>query len=205
MAYKFGEIAFTPTVQSVQSKMGSREAYARRQARDDVDPRERLGPDEAAFIARRDSFYMATVSETGWPYVQHRGGPPGFLRVLDETTVGFADYAGNRQYVSVGNLATNDRVSLFLMDYANKARLKLLGTVRLIAADDRDMLARLITPETTARIERGVVIDVAAFDWNCSQHIPERYSEADVRQVVAAMQERIKELQAQVEQLKGDA
>lgn len=203
MAYRFAEIAFTPTVRAVQTAMGSRAAYAKREAREDADARDRLGEDEAAFIAARDSFYMATVTETGWPYVQHRGGPPGFLRVLGPQRIGFADYAGNRQYVSVGNLLNNDRVSLFLMDYANHARLKILGRARLIDAAEPDILNDLITPGTTARIERGMVIDVAAFDWNCSQHIPDRYSEAQVTMVVEALQDKVAGLEAEVSRLKG--
>ncbi|MBU1212787.1 MAG: pyridoxamine 5'-phosphate oxidase family protein [Alphaproteobacteria bacterium] len=134
MGHKFAEIAFTDTVKSVQQAMGSRSGYARREG-GDVDFNVRLGPSEAQFIAERDSFYMATVSETGWPYVQHRGGPKGFLRVLDEKTLGFADFSGNRQYVSVGNLKTDDRVSLFLMDYPNRTRLKVLGRARVVGAD----------------------------------------------------------------------
>lgn len=205
MPYKFAEIAFTPSVKAVQSAMGSRDAYAKREAREDSDPRDVIGDEEAAFIAARDSFYMATVSETGWPYVQHRGGPAGFLRVLDPKTLGFADYAGNRQYVSVGNLLKDDRVSLFLMDYANKARLKVLGRASFIDADDPERLKQLVAPGTTARIERGMIISVEAFDWNCPQHIPERYSESDVRQVVSVMQDKIGELQAEIERLKGQA
>jgi predicted pyridoxine 5'-phosphate oxidase superfamily flavin-nucleotide-binding protein len=203
MAYKFAEIAFTPTVKSVQAAMGSRDAYAKREARPDSDPRDTLGENERAFIEARDSFYMATVSETGWPYVQHRGGPVGFLRMLDAKTIGFADYSGNRQYVSVGNLLKDDRVSLFLMDYANKARLKILGRVRLIDADDRETLDKLIAPGTKARIERGMMIAIEAFDWNCSQHIPDRYSEVDVRQVVSAMQDKIDALEDELKRLKA--
>jgi predicted pyridoxine 5'-phosphate oxidase superfamily flavin-nucleotide-binding protein len=203
MAYKFAEIAFTPTVKSVQAAMGSRDAYAKREARPDSDPRDTLGENERAFIEARDSFYMATVSETGWPYVQHRGGPVGFLRMLDAKTIGFADYSGNRQYVSVGNLLKAERVSLFLMDYANKARLKILGRVRLIDADDRETLDKLIAPGTKARIERGMMIAIEAFDWNCSQHIPDRYSEADVRQVVSAMQDKIDALEDELKRLKA--
>jgi predicted pyridoxine 5'-phosphate oxidase superfamily flavin-nucleotide-binding protein len=203
MAYKFAEIAFTPTVKSVQAAMGSRDAYAKREARPDSDPRDTLGENERAFIEDRDSFYMATVSETGWPYVQHRGGPVGFLRMLDAKTIGFADYSGNRQYVSVGNLLKDDRVSLFLMDYANKARLKILGRVRLIDADDRETLDKLIAPGTKARIERGMMIAIEAFDWNCSQHIPDRYSEVDVRQVVSAMQDKIDALEDELKRLKA--
>ncbi len=137
---------------------------------------DRLGPDEAAFIGARDSFYIASVGETGWPYIQHRGGPKGFLRILDETTIGFADFSGNRQYVSVGNIAGDDRVSLFLMDYPSRTRLKILGRATLVGLEDAATLEKLIVPGYRARVERGLKIAVAAFDWNCPQHITPRYT-----------------------------
>jgi len=172
MGHRFAEIAFTPSVKRAQEQMGSRTAYARFEH--EPAHHDRLGAQEAGFIAVRDSFYLASVGETGWPYVQHRGGPKGFLRVLDETTLGFADFRGNRQYVSVGNITQNDRVSLFLMDYPNRTRLKILGRARIIgaghAAIDRLAVAG------GARVERGVVIAVEAFDWNCPQHIAPRYT-----------------------------
>ena len=138
MGHKFAEIAFTPTVKEAQKRNGSRRSYARLE--EGEAHHNSLGSREMAFIAERDSFYMATVSETGWPYIQHRGGPKGFVRIIDEKTIGFADFAGNRQYVSVGNLQTDDRVSLFFMDYPNQTRLKLLGRVRLIEADEAKLL-----------------------------------------------------------------
>ncbi len=187
MGHKFAEIAFTDAVKAVQSKMGSRNGYARREG-GDVDFNDRLGPGEASFISERDSFYMATISETGWPYIQHRGGPKGFLRVLDETTIGFADFSGNRQYVSVGNLAGNDRVSLFLMDYPGRTRLKLLGRVRVIGLDETDTIARLSHPHYQARVERGLLITVEAFDWNCPQHITPRFTAEEIERVVASQQ-----------------
>lgn len=171
MGHKFADRAFTPTVKAVQEQLGSRRAYARLEAGPDTHGR--LGTKETEFIRRRDSFYMATVSETGWPYIQHRGGPPGVLRVLDETTIGFADFSGNRQYVSVGNLSGNNRVALFLMDYRNQRRLKILGRARTVAADDQMLLSDLVMSDYRARMERGVVIAIEAFDWNCSQHIPQ--------------------------------
>ncbi len=174
MPHHFAEIAFTPTVKKVQEEQGSRASYARME---DVPEavNHRLSEAEAGFIAARNSLYMATVSETGWPYIQHRGGPSGFVRVLDENTIGFADFRGNRQYVSVGNLMTDDRVSLFFMDYPNKTRLKLFGRARIIGLDDQAVLSRLETPDYRARVERGFVITVEGFDWNCPQHITERY------------------------------
>jgi hypothetical protein len=198
MGHRFAEIAFTPRVKAVQERHGSRKSYARLEGGEPV--RHRLSAREAQFIAERDSFYMATVSETGWPYIQHRGGPKGFLRVLDEKTLGFADFSGNRQYISVGNLAGNDRVSLFLMDYANKARLKVLGRARVVPAHEPGTLERLAVDGIDARIERGLLIDVEAFDWNCSQHITERYSLADVENATHALRNRIAELEAKLKQ-----
>lgn len=198
MGHAFGDIAFTPTVKALQETNGSRANYARMAAQSgstDV----RLTDSEAAFIGARDSFYMATVGETGWPYVQHRGGPIGFVRMLDEQSIGFADFIGNRQYVSVGNLTTDDRVSLFFMDYPNRRRLKLLGHVRLIdPAAEPDLLERLAVPGYKARVQRGFAIKVAAFDWNCPQHITPRYTEADVAQVVSGLTARIAELEARL-------
>lgn len=177
MGNRFAELAFTPNVQAVQEKLGSRASY-RRLERGETH-HQRLGARESAFIARRDSFYMATVSETGWPYVQHRGGPQGFLRVLDDSTVGFADFAGNRQYVSVGNLAGDGRIALIMVDYPNRARLKILGHARTLAPDHPLVAERLAVPGYRAAIERGVVISIAAFDWNCRQHITPRYRETE--------------------------
>jgi predicted pyridoxine 5'-phosphate oxidase superfamily flavin-nucleotide-binding protein len=198
VGHKFAEIAFTDTVKSVQQALGSRSGYARREG-GDVDFNDRLGPSEAQFIAERDSFYMATVSETGWPYVQHRGGPKGFLRALDEKTLGFADFSGNRQYVSVGNLKTDDRVSLFLMDYPNRTRLKLLGRARVVGNDgDDDLVRRLSVPGYRARTERAVVITVEAFDWNCPQHITSRFTADEIEVAVQPLRKRIAELEDQL-------
>jgi predicted pyridoxine 5'-phosphate oxidase superfamily flavin-nucleotide-binding protein len=196
MAHRFTEIAFTDTVKKVQETLGSRRTYMRMdegEDRSDV-----LGPDEAAFIDARDSFYMASVSETGWPYVQHRGGPPGFVRILDEKTIGFADFRGNRQYLSVGNFMKNDRVSLIFMDYANRARLKLLGRVRLVGLDEAETLTRLALPDYRARVERGVLIRVEAFDWNCPQHITPRFRATEIALVIQPLKTRIAELEAEI-------
>jgi len=193
MGHRFIEIAFTPAVKKTQEEHGSRQGYSRLEA--EPEPfNHRLGQREAGFIAARDSFYMATTGETGWPYIQHRGGPAGFVRVLDETTLGFADYRGNRQYVSLGNLSTDDRVSLFFMDYPNKTRLKLFGRAR--ATNDPAVLERLENPDYRARIERGFLIAVEAFDWNCPQHITERFTRDEVQTAVAPLQQRIRELEA---------
>jgi predicted pyridoxine 5'-phosphate oxidase superfamily flavin-nucleotide-binding protein len=197
MAHRYAEIAFTPTVRAVQEALGSRQAYARHDG-----PEERngvLGPREAAFIAERDSFYMASVSETGWPYVQHRGGPPGFLHVVDEKTLAFADFAGNRQYISTGNFQTNPRVALFLMDYPNQARLKILGRVRAFEASAAPELAEELFPKGyRARVERAIVVEVAGFDWNCSQHITQRFTLAEVEALAAPLRKRVADLEARL-------
>jgi len=197
MPHGFAEIAFTPTVKKIQEELGSRPSYARMEDGPEA-VNHRLTETEAAFIAARNSFYMATVSETGWPYIQHRGGPAGFMRVLDEAMIGFADFRGNRQYVSVGNLSTDDRVSLFFMDYPNRTRLKLLGHARIIGLEDAAILSRLETPDYRARVERGVLIKIEGFDWNCPQHITERYTPDDVREVTVRLTARIVQLEAEL-------
>ena len=194
MGHKFAEIAFTPTIKKEQERSGSRRSYARIEEGDNH--HDRLGADEAAFIAERDSFYMATVSETGWPYIQHRGGPAGFVRILDDKTIGFSDFAGNRQYVSVGNLQNNDRVSMFFMDYPNQTRLKLLGHVRLIGADDSKLLEQLQVPGYRARVERGMIITLEGHDWNCPQHITPRFTQTQILTMVAPLRDRIAELES---------
>ena len=195
MGHRFAELAFTDRVKAVQEREGTRGSYAKLEGGEAH--HDRLGPAEAEFLAARDSLYMATISETGWPYVQHRGGPPGFLKVLDERTIGFADFRGNRQYVSVGNLQGDDRVALILVDYPNRRRLKLLGRARAItAADDPVTLGRLEVPGYRAKVERGLVIAVEAFDWNCPQHITSRFTEEEVTAAVAPLHARIAELEA---------
>ncbi len=198
MGHKYAEIAFTPSVKAVQESSGSRCSYAKMETREDKN--RFLTPREADFIAARDSFYMATTSETGWPYLQHRGGPPGFISILDKQTIGFADFRGNRQYISVGNLQKDDRVSLFFMDYPNKARLKLFGRAQFIGPDDPSTLATLELPAYSARVERGVLIKVTAFDWNCPQHITQRFTAEDIEKATVPLHARIAELEAQLEQ-----
>jgi uncharacterized protein len=197
MPHHFAEIAFTPTVKKVQEELKSRSSYARMQGVPDA-VNQRLTGAEAGFIAGRNSLYMATVSETGWPYIQHRGGPTGFVRVLDESTIGFADFRGNRQYISVGNLMTDDRVALFFMDYPTKTRLKLFGRARIVGPDHPAKLSRLDMPNYRASVERGFLIDVAGFDWNCPQHITERYTLEEVRAVTVPLAARIAELEAEL-------
>lgn len=183
MGHRFATLAFTDSVREVQRLLRSRAGYAAMDEGEDYN--HVLSEREAAFIAARDSLYMASVSETGWPYVQHRGGPAGFVRVLDERTIGFADFRGNRQYVSVGNLRKDDRVALFFMDYPNRMRLKLLGRVRLVGDGEPELLARLEVADDRAAVERGFVIHIEAFDWNCAQHITPRYTEREVEALVA--------------------
>ncbi len=187
MGHKFADIAFTNNVKAIQSKLGSRSGYAAMEGPEDYN--NRLGSSELEFVTQRDSFYMASVSETGWPYVQHRGGPQGFVKVLDDRTLGFADYSGNRQYVSVGNFKTDDRVSLFFMDYPNRRRLKIFGRVHIISPDEIDILSQLEDSHYRAQIERGIVITLEAFDWNCPQFITPRFSEADVNEAMQKLRD----------------
>lgn len=203
MSHRFADIAFTPTVKQVQERQGSRRAYARNESV--AEPfNNKLTEAEAQFIAARDSLYMASVGETGWPYIQHRGGPAGFVRVLDPQTIGFADFRGNRQYISVGNLLTDDRVSLFFMDYPNRRRLKLLGRARAVDPADRSALEQLAVPGYHAKVERGIHITVEGFDWNCPQHITERFTLEEVRQVSQPLLTRIAELEAQIRKMTED-
>ncbi|WP_367354015.1 pyridoxamine 5'-phosphate oxidase family protein [Agrobacterium pusense] len=182
---RYLDIATTPSVAAAQDKYGSAEQWARIAAGGGVDETtrgQRLGPAEAGFIGERDGFYLASVSETGWPYVQYRGGPAGFLTVLEPALLGFGDFRGNRQYITTGNVTANDRVSLFLMDYAHRQRLKIFGRIRIIdAADDPSLAERLTMPDYSARVERLVLIGVEAFDWNCPQHITPRFTLAELQ------------------------
>ncbi|WP_299293075.1 pyridoxamine 5'-phosphate oxidase family protein [uncultured Tateyamaria sp.] len=177
---RYDHLMFTDAVRALQSVDGSADMYANSYgARTHA-----LNADEVAFVASRTSFYMATVSATGWPYIQHRGGPAGFLRVLDDHTLAFADYRGNRQHISEGNLAGDDRVSLFLMDYPRKARLKLQGRAAVRAASDDAALASQLAVEGQGRVERVVTIALEAFDWNCPQFITPRFDAAEIAQLV---------------------
>ena len=186
MRHAFANIAFTPAVREVQARDGSRAQYARTFESGDEVRNAELGPDEAAFIQAQRSFYMATVSETGWPYVQHRGGAPGFLRVVDAKTLSFADLPGNRQFISVGNAAQDNRGALILMDYTHRQRLKLLGRVGVEESPG------------TGRTERTMTIHVEAFDWNCPKYIPVRFEADDVQRALEERDRRIAELEAQL-------
>jgi predicted pyridoxine 5'-phosphate oxidase superfamily flavin-nucleotide-binding protein len=202
MSYRFLDIASTPGVRAAQNANGSGEYWANFEGDRAFD---RFTPAEAAFIAERDSFYMATVSESGWPYVQHRGGPPGFIRILDEKTLAIPDFRGNRQYISTGNLATDDRAALILMDYPNRRRLKLYAHVeaRDLAADSK-LAAELPLPGYRAKVERGLIIHLAAFDWNCPQHIVPRFSEAELAPALAPLRARLEALEAENQALRDE-
>lgn len=197
MARAFSEIAFTKAVKSMQARYGSRQAYSKFDLAEDQ--RDSLYEQEIAFLSERDSFYMASVGENGWPYVQHRGGPKGFLKVLDEKTIGFADFRGNKQYISVGNLSADDRVSLFFMDYPNRQRLKLWARARIVHEDeDAELVAQLAVPGYQAQVERGIIMTIAAVDWNCPQHITQRYTKAEVESLIAPLLDEIQMLKAQL-------
>jgi uncharacterized protein len=201
MTYKFLETVSTPSVQAAQAANGSLEMWQHFKGHRAFD---RFGADEVAFIEARDSFYMATVSESGWPYVQHRGGPPGFLKVLDETTLGFADFRGNRQYISLGNVAADDRVSLILMDYPNRTRLKILAHMeaRDLGAEP-GLAARLALPGYKGKPERAFLLHLETFDWNCPQHITPRFTIAEIEAAVSPLRSRIAALEAENEALRA--
>ena len=185
MGRRLRRVRFTPAVKEEQERHGSRRQYQR--VEEQGEPGDRLGPHERAFIQARDGFYMSTISETGWPYIQYRGGPKGFLKILDDRTLGFADLGGNMQYISTGNLKLNDRVALFLMDYPHQRRLKILGHVQVYEGDSeaKKWIDRLKTDERNSRPERAYVIRVAAFDWNCPQHITQRFTIEELQMLKA--------------------
>jgi len=189
------DVAFSPAVQAVQARRGSRRAYANLEKRGGF--RSAITPELAAFIAQRDSFFLATASAQGQPYVQHRGGPPGFLRVLDERSLAFADYRGNRQYITVGNLAENDRAFIFLMDFEHLQRIKLWGRARAVE-DDAALMQRLMPEGYDARPEQAIVFEVTAWDANCPQHIPRLAAARTVERMAADYEARIAALEAQL-------
>ncbi len=208
MGRRFAELAFTPLVKQHQQRHGSRSMYERVER--SGDPGDHLGPDERAFIGQRDGFYMGSVSESGWPYIQFRGGAKGFLHVLDPQTIAFADLRGNKQYISLGNLEHDNRVALFLMDYPNQARLKILGRARVLesglgegAAEAARTLETLRVPGEKTPAERAILIHVEAFDWNCQQHITPRYSEEELTRILAPMRDRLAALEAENKRLRA--
>ena len=194
MADKYMQLVLTPSVQQAQDKY-----FGKHQVVENAPETDALRPDETGFIASRDSFYMATVSETGWPYVQHRGGPPGFVKVLGPDLIGFADFKGNRQLISTGNLDVTDRVALFMMDYPNRTRLKLLGHARVLDAREHPELVDQLVPEALrSKVERLFLIQVISYDWNCPQYITPRFTATEMENYVAPLKARIAELEAQL-------
>jgi predicted pyridoxine 5'-phosphate oxidase superfamily flavin-nucleotide-binding protein len=198
LAYGFLDVAVTPSVKAAQEANGSAELFGRFKGDRTFD---RFREAEAQFIAARDSFYLATVSETGWPYVQHRGGPPGFLRLIDERTLAFADFRGNRQYISLGNLTANDRAALILMDYPNRRRLKIYARIEARGMDNQ-LATKVLLPDYKAKPERLIVLHLQAFDWNCQQHITPRFSETKLEHALGPVKLRLDQLEAENESLR---
>ena len=203
MPESFGSLVFTPVVKTLQEKYGSRRQYARLENAS-ASPG-RLGLQETDFLRERDNFYMATVGSTGWPYIQHRGGPKGFLKVIDASTIAFADFRGNKQFISTGNLLTDNRVALILIDYPRQWRLKILGRAEIFEGEQaKDWMAKVRDPGYKATIDRVFVIRVEAFDWNCPQHIIPRFTEEEIRSAVAPLEKRMQELEADNEKLREE-
>lgn len=200
MARNFAEIAFTDSVKEQQKKYGSRRSYARMEAQERGSE---IGANETEFIAARDGFYLATAGESGFPYVQFRGGPKGFLKVLDAKSLAYADFRGNMQYISVGNLTRNDKAALILMDYANRQRLKIYARIEILEAKDNpELIAQLQDASYDAQVERAMVLHVEAFDWNCPQHITQRFTLEEIRELNAPLYEHVAKLEAEIERLK---
>jgi len=200
MSYGFLDVAITPSVEAAQAEMAADRIWANFKGRREFD---RFRKSEIEFIVTRDSFYMASISETGWPYVQHRGGPPGFLKVVDEKTLAFADYRGNRQYISTGNFAANDRACLFLMDYPRRARLKIYAHVEKVALDADPALRELVTDDAyKAKLERIFRLRLEAFDWNCQQHITPRFTELEIAEAIRPLHERLAQLESEIATLR---
>ena len=201
MSTPASNVAFSPAVKALQERHGSRAGYARMAEKGGW--KREITPDLAAFLAGRDSFYLGTASAAGQPYIQHRGGPKGFLKVLDAGRLAFADFGGNRQYITAGNLSENDRAHVFLMDYPNRQRIKIWGRARVVE-DDPELMERLLTPGYKAKPERAILFEVEAWDANCPQHITPRYSEDEIAPALAQLQARIAELEAEVASLRGE-
>jgi hypothetical protein len=195
------DIAFTPSVKAIQTRRGSRKAYARMEEGDGW--KTVITPDLAAFVAAQSSVFLGTANAAGQPYIQHRGGPPGFLRVLDDRTIAFAELSGNRQFITQGNLAENPQAHLFLIDYANRQRVKLWGEARVVE-DDATLLAHLMPMDGKSRGEQAIVFRVLAWDANCPKHIPQRLDAVDVERAVDQRDQRIAQLEAQIAQLLND-
>jgi predicted pyridoxine 5'-phosphate oxidase superfamily flavin-nucleotide-binding protein len=194
----FGSLVFTPLVKKLQERYGSRQQYERMEGSGAA--QKEFTSFEKEFLAARDSFYWATTGATGWPYVQHRGGPKGFLKVIDDQTLALADFRGNKQYISAGNLMSDDRVAMIFVDYPRKARLKILGHVETF--EGADWIERVRLPGYKAVIERVFVIHVEAYDWNCPQHITPRYTAEEIREAMGPTEDRIGKLEAENRELR---
>jgi uncharacterized protein len=208
MAHQFSTLAFTDNIKAVQREMGSRPANEKRTERGPAN--DTFGEFEKEFIAARDGFYIATVGETGWPYIQFRGGPTGFLQVLDDRTLAYADITGNRQYITTGNLRSNHRAALFLMDYPHQARLKILGNVEVVSWSEAGEWKNQLPIEPKGRPERAVRIHLAAFDWNCPQHITPRWTLEELQQTdlfkrIHSLEDEVKRLRAELAQARAGA
>ena len=200
MSHPSSDVAFTPSVKAIQAKRGSRAQYAKME--DKGGWRTAITPDLAGRLAEARSFYLATASADGQPYVQHRGGPPGFISIVGERTLGFADFTGNRQYITTGNLAENTKAFIFIMDYAHRRRVKIWGRARVVEGDE-ELLARLRPEGYPARPEQAILFDIEAWDTNCPQHIPQMFHAEDVARTIEQFQARIRELEAEIAALKG--
>ena len=200
MTRPISDIAFTPAVKAFQERLGSRAGYARMEEKGGW--RDRITEDLAAFLGQRDSFYLATATAEGQPYIQHRGGPAGFLKPLDDKTLGFADFSGNRQYITAGNLAENDKAYIFLMDYPNRRRIKIWGRARIVE-DDPELFERLTEPGYKGNVERAILFTLDAWDVNCPQHITPRHSDDEILALVVPLKSRIAELEAEVAALRA--
>jgi predicted pyridoxine 5'-phosphate oxidase superfamily flavin-nucleotide-binding protein len=198
----FGSLVFTPLVKKLQERYGSRRQYERMAANAEQD---RFTDFETQFLAERDSFYWATIGATGWPYIQHRGGPKGFLKVIDDHTLALGDFRGNKQYISTGNLLTDNRVAMIMVDYPRQARLKILGRVDIFEGDQAETwLPRVRMPQENTEIERVFVIHVEAFDWNCPQHITPRYTADELREGMREIEKRVEALEQENKKLRSE-
>jgi predicted pyridoxine 5'-phosphate oxidase superfamily flavin-nucleotide-binding protein len=203
MSRAFADISFTPAVLAIQAQQGSAESY-KKFLEPEAEAGNRIGPAEVKFFSAMDGFFQSTISESGWPYVQFRGGPKGFLKVIDDKTIAYADFRGNRQYLSAGNLTGNDRISLILVDYPNRRRLKVWGRAQMIQiTEDPEFIKELQMPAYRGLPERAVVITIEALDWNCPQHIPQRMTLEELEPNIASMREEIARLKSENEQLKS--
>jgi uncharacterized protein len=200
---KFGSLLFTPVIKKLQARYGSRRQYERMVS--SSAEREHFTEFETEFLAGRDSFYWATISSSGWPYVQHRGGPPGFLKVIDDHTLAFADFSGNKQYITTGNLLTDNRAAMIFVDYPRRARLKVLGRAKVLEGKEAaPLMDRVTIPGYKVQIERIFVIHIEAFDWNCQQHIVPRYTAEEIHAAVHAIEERVTTLETENEKLQQE-